>query len=176
MAFGKFGKYYPGDIEVRPESFDLIGSLRSAIQRARECEGAGHNLRFSSDREHCLVHTDACHVSYVFVNLLLNAIKYSPPGSVVDIAVQVTGPSVCFSVRDEGIGIPASERDRLFSPFFRASNVGGVAGTGMGLAIVKKSARLIGASVSVECPAEGGSLFRVSMPMNCSYGGARKSE
>lgn len=176
MAFGKFGKYYPGDIEVKPESFDLILSLRSAIESTRDREGAGHNFRFTTDRAHCVVHSDATHAGYIFMNLLLNAIKYSPAGSTVTVDVQVAEPRVLFSVLDEGIGIPAIERDRLFSPFYRASNVGSVAGTGMGLAIVKKSARLIGANVSVDCPTEGGSRFRVSMPMNCGYGGARKSE
>lgn len=164
MAFGKFGKYYPGGVAVRPEAFDVVAALRGALEQARGHEGRGHNLSFSSNRHSCIVRTDPLHVSYVVMNLLLNALKYSEPPGAVALDVQVSAASVSFSVTDHGIGIPESELNSLFSPFFRASNVGDRPGTGMGLAIVKKSARLIGARISVGRRAGGGTEFKVSLP------------
>ena len=69
-----------------------------------------------------------------------------------------------ITVADEGIGIPPAELEELFSPFYRASNVGDVPGTGMGLAIVKKSARLIGAKIEVASVQGNGTRFRVTLP------------
>lgn len=164
MAFGKFGKYYPGGVDLRPETFDLVANLRLTLERLGSHDGAGHNLKFSTNRDHCIVRSDPMHVSFVVMNLLLNALKYSSPGSPVELRVTAETGAIELYVADRGIGIPEEELNLLFSPFFRASNVGDRPGTGMGLAIVKKSAQLIGAQVRVAARAGGGTEFKVSLP------------
>jgi signal transduction histidine kinase len=69
-------------------------------------------------------------------------------------------------VRDEGIGIPESERSQLFDSFYRASNVGTISGTGLGLAIVKRAVDLHGGKIAVESVVGVGTTFIVSLPLN----------
>lgn len=161
MAFGKFGRYHPDGVDVRVECFDLVALLRDELAALAAGPGAAHRLRFETGAEACPLETDREHVRYIVVNLLQNAAKYSDPGSEVAVALAVAGAEIRICVSDEGIGIPAEELDELFSPFHRASNVESRPGTGMGLAIVKKSAGLIGARVSVDSRLGEGTAFTV---------------
>lgn len=163
MAFGKFGKYYPGGTDVRPETFDLIAALRGDVETVRAAEGASHVICFESPVQACEVRSDRLHVHYILMNLLLNAVKYSPAWSVIEVRTALDTRGVEFSVADRGIGVPADDLAHLFSPFFRASNVAERPGTGMGLAIVKRSAQLIGAQVRAGPREGGGTLFVISM-------------
>lgn len=163
MAFGKFGKYYPGGAEVRMEDFDLIAALREHFDAVRAGPGAAHAMTFESNVERCDVRSDRMHLCYVVMNLLLNAVKYSPAGGEIQLKIERSAASAKFSVSDQGMGVPEADVAQLFSPFFRASNVGERPGSGMGLAIVKKSAQLIGARVDIETRANQGSTFTVTL-------------
>ncbi len=161
MAFGKFGKYYPGGADVRISKFDLVALLREELAAVAQASAPSHALRFTCPVETCPLETDRNHVRYIFVNLLHNAIKYSEPGTEVTVDLRLESDAVCLQVADRGLGVPQAEVDRLFSPFFRASNVDSRPGTGMGLAIVKRSADLIGGKVSVNTRLNVGSVFTV---------------
>ncbi|MGH7207072.1 MAG: sensor histidine kinase [Nitrospiraceae bacterium] len=100
----------------------------------------------------------ACHRAYlrqVFDNLISNAINFSGdrPDPVIRVATRQTGSQIHFSVRDNGIGIPPQERERVFEPFVRL-NQGSAKGSGIGLAIVKRITELYGGRVWIES-AEG---------------------
>lgn len=101
---------------------------------------------------------------HIFENLLSNAAKYSPVGSIIDFHVVCTAQSFVFTVADHGIGVPASDIPRLFDSFHRASNVGNIAGTGLGLAIVKRSVELHSGSISVSSVLGEGTTFVVTLP------------
>ncbi|MCC6363356.1 MAG: HAMP domain-containing protein [Bryobacterales bacterium] len=102
----------------------------------------------------------------VLVNLLDNAIKYSPAGGRVRVRVLSEPEKVSIEVRDSGPGIAAAHRDRVFDRFYRVdesrSREGG--GTGLGLAIAKWGAEVHGGRLELECPPEGGCVFRVVLP------------
>lgn len=98
---------------------------------------------------------------HIFSNLLSNALKYSPAGGPVRMAVTAAQGRAVFEVQDHGIGIPADELHHLFDSFHRASNVGAIAGTGLGLSIVKKSAELHGGTISVSSTMGEGTCFTV---------------
>ncbi len=164
MAFGKFGKYYPGGIDMVPRDIDLVAVLRQAFDAFRSTVAQDRVLSFVADTGQLAIRSDPQHLEYVLVNLLQNAIKYSPEGGEVSVTLKTRDGPPVLEVADRGIGIPQAELDELFSPFYRASNVGDAPGTGMGLAIVKKSARLIGATVEVESRCGEGSRFRVRLP------------
>ena len=162
MAFGKFGRYYPDGVDVRVTRFDLVGLLRAELDELAAGEGAAHRLRFSCDAPRSMVETDREHVRYIVLNLLQNAIKYSSPGTQVDLTLLTAGEQLELRVVDRGIGVPAAEVEALFSPFYRASNAASRPGTGMGLPIVKKSASLIGAAVALRTAVGEGSEFTVT--------------
>jgi signal transduction histidine kinase len=99
------------------------------------------------------------------LNLLTNAIKYSPSGSQVDFQVRCQPETILFTVRDRGIGIPVGDREHLFKAFHRANNVGKIEGSGLGLAIVKKSVDLHGGKIWFESILNEGTTFFVWIPV-----------
>lgn len=72
---------------------------------------------------------------------------------------------IVFQIRDQGIGIPPEDYEHLFEPFYRARNVGKIAGSGLGLTIVKKYVELMGGSVSVQSELQVGTTFTIAIPL-----------
>ncbi len=72
---------------------------------------------------------------------------------------------IVFQIRDQGIGIPPEDYEHLFEPFYRARNVGKIAGSGLGLTIVKKYVELMGGSISVQSELEVGTTFTITIPL-----------
>jgi two-component system phosphate regulon sensor histidine kinase PhoR len=105
-------------------------------------------------------------IAAVLVNLLGNAIKYTPPGGRVSFRVQVVDQSLEMSVDDTGVGIAEDELPRVFEKFFRSGDprVQEQKGTGLGLALAQEVVRLHGGRVFVESEIDKGSTFRVIMP------------
>ena len=101
----------------------------------------------------------------IVINLLTNAIKFSPDKDHVFMTVKGLGDQLIVVVRDEGIGIPADEIERIFEPFLRGRSVGAIQGTGLGLSIVKKSIDLLGGTVHVASEVGKGTTFTVTIPI-----------
>lgn len=104
------------------------------------------------------------------VNLLSNALKYSPPESDIRFAILPPDPSAIaaewsFIVQDFGCGIPTEDQQQIFQPFFRASNVGKVRGTGIGLTIARDCARLHGGELSFRSAPSQGTTFTLRIPV-----------
>ncbi|HLV36516.1 MAG TPA: hybrid sensor histidine kinase/response regulator [Spirillospora sp.] len=99
-------------------------------------------------------------------NLVSNAIKYSPRDSVVTLSTEQRGDTVRILIRDQGPGIPETERDRLFSEFGKLSTkpTDGEGRTGLGLWIVKQLIAMQNGVVGAEFPASGGSVFWIDLP------------
>jgi two-component system, sensor histidine kinase and response regulator len=109
---------------------------------------------------------DRSRLTQALSNLISNAIKYSPPDSVVTLSTIVNKECVRINVTDHGPGIPADEHDLLFKEFGKLSNrpTAGETSTGLGLWIVKQLVTLQNGAVGVESPANGGSTFWIDMP------------
>ncbi len=99
-------------------------------------------------------------------NLLENGVKYSDPGSSVEVSARTDGQSVELRVADHGIGIPARDRDRIFERFYRVDRARSrdTGGTGLGLAIVRHVATNHGGTVSVDSAEGEGSTFTICIP------------
>lgn|GEM_PF-789125 len=106
-------------------------------------------------------------VERILVNLVGNAIKYTPPGGHVGVALGQVGGEVLLTVRDTGIGIPQEAQPHLFEEFFRAENAKSLEreGTGLGLSIVKGLVERYGGRIGVESEAGRGTTFTVSLPL-----------
>lgn len=100
----------------------------------------------------------------ILVNLLLNAVKYSPNGSPVEVHLSGNESQIIFSVHDQGIGIPTEDQENLFQAFDRGSNVGEIPGTGLGLAIVKTCVELHGGDITIASQEEQGTTVTVRLP------------
>jgi signal transduction histidine kinase len=112
--------------------------------------------------------TDETRLRQILVNLVENAVKYSPEGGRVDVGVRRDGERVAFEVRDQGIGISSEDRDRIFEKFFRAdpSMSRGVGGTGLGLYIVHELVERLGGEIEVVSAPGRGTSFKVDLPVS----------
>jgi PAS domain S-box-containing protein len=148
---------------------DIINScvrlLRNQAQKRRIQLHIGH------PSPTLLVLADPLRLKQILTNLLTNAIKFTPAGGEVSLAISPTPESVSFSVSDTGIGIPAEKIPLLFQPFVQVES--GLdrryTGTGLGLAIVKSFTDLMNGSLSVESMPHVGSRFTVSLPAAPPY-------
>lgn len=93
-------------------------------------------------------------------NLLRNALQASPDGEAATVTVAVEGHALVFRVRDRGPGVPASERERIFEPFYTTRT----RGTGLGLAVARRIVELHGGEIGTADHPDGGAVFRVTIP------------
>jgi signal transduction histidine kinase len=117
---------------------------------------------------HALAAGDRDRLKQVLVNLLDNAIKYTPAGGRITVAVDEAGDSAVLTVKDTGVGIAADSLPLIFDRFFRVTTDRGEIGAGLGLAIVKSICTAHGGAVSVESAPGIGSTFKVSLPQASS--------
>jgi signal transduction histidine kinase len=114
------------------------------------------------------VQGDEERLGQLLVNLLHNAVKFSPEGSQVVVRAALEGPDVVVSVEDHGSGIPRADLDRIFERFYKVdkARVRGVGGTGLGLAIARHIVEGHGGRIWVESEEGRGSTFRFSIPVS----------
>ena len=111
-----------------------------------------------------LVHGDGPQLQRVLVNVLENALKFSPADSPVDIRVAPRGEFVEVAVSDQGPGVAAADAKRIFEPFSRGTDSGDVPGSGLGLAIARGLARSNGGELRLAPPDESGATFVLTLP------------
>lgn len=153
-----------GKLTYSPSSVEIIEFCQQIASDMAMAVGMGQRILFTTNEEKCVVEADPKLLRQIFNNLLSNAIKYSENGSPVYFTLRCEDDAIRIEVRDEGIGIPAADREKLFTTFFRASNVGAIPGTGLGLAIVQQSVRLHGGDIQVESVEQVGTTFTINLP------------
>ncbi len=107
---------------------------------------------------------DRDRLARVLQNIIGNAVKYSPAGTPVQVRVRAEGDGAVVVVRDAGVGIPAGEIDRVFTPFYRASTARGVAGTGLGLAGARGIVARHGGTIALESAPGVGTTVTITLP------------
>jgi len=143
--------------------FDLVGAVERAI--ARHEFGETPRIRFQRPQAPVGARGDPERIAQILDNLLDNAVKYSPADSPIEISVAVHGAEAHVCVRDHGVGVPADERDRLFTPFYRTSRTSHVPGTGLGLHISQQLAKRHGGRLWLEASSDTGSVFGFALPI-----------
>lgn len=101
-------------------------------------------------------------------NIADNAIKYSPDGSMVELDLRESGDDIVIEIKDNGSGIPESEREHVFERFYRLddSRARDTGGTGLGLAIAKEGVAMHGGSIEITDAEKGGSIFTIRLPQS----------
>jgi PAS domain S-box-containing protein len=154
-------------LDVAIESCDA-GALAEAVVAAQRTHLPGR-IELALEVELGLppVAADADKVRQVLVNLVDNAVKYSPDGGVVTVRVGLRGGSIRFAVADEGLGIPYADQRRIFEKFYRLDPqlTRGVGGTGLGLYISRELVRRMGGRLWVQSTPARGSTFSVELPI-----------
>jgi PAS domain S-box-containing protein len=150
-----------GRLELDLEPFDGHDLVERVVEAARLHAPPSVTLETDSDDDLPTVAADLDKVRQVLVNLVENAIKYSPDGGRVEVGVHERGDVVRFHVCDEGLGVAPEEQERIFEKFYRADPHmrRGVGGTGLGLYICKELIDRMGGRIWVEPNEERGSTF-----------------
>ena len=147
-----------------PAGMDLTALLREVCQLHREMvPGADIAERFGGAPMPIV--GDAKLLFQVFSNLLSNAVKYSPNGGAIEVEAAIDANEAVVAITDRGIGIPASDLDRLFQRYYRGGNVSGIVGTGVGLYLVKMAVDLHEGRIQVASEEGHGARFVVRLPL-----------
>ncbi|QEH38830.1 Autoinducer 2 sensor kinase/phosphatase LuxQ [Aquisphaera giovannonii] len=155
-------------MELRRARVTLAEVVRHAVEAAAPAiREAGHELTVALPPEPVFLDADLTRLAQVFSNLLTNSAKYTPGGGTIRVSAARSGGEVVASVRDSGIGIPASALPKIFDMFSQvdrpAERTAG--GLGIGLALVKGLVEMHGGSVSAESAEGRGSTFTVRLPV-----------
>jgi len=161
----------PGASAAPPQVLDLSELVRSAVaDTVPQARARGTEFELIADTPVSVL-GDKAALGALARNLADNAVRYAPPGSRVELRVQLESGRPTLQVDDAGPGIPASERERVFDRFYRR-NVGDEAGSGLGLAIVRSVAAQHGAELALGDSVLGGLQVRVQFPVASEAGAA----
>jgi len=164
LSFAKIGA---GRIELRLDSIpvkNLVGSVVDMIrpqliqkQLTLAPVSVSLDLKITADLDK---------TQQILLNLLANALKFTPPGGTISIATSCDDTTVSIAVGDTGIGVPEDQLDRIFEPFAQAKRalVAGDAGVGLGLAISRQLARAMDGELKVRSEVGSGSVFTLTLP------------
>jgi len=168
------GQAEAGELQFNPTQLDVKVTTREIIEklqhRFKSQQGGGRvtvpSIIFLSPGDGAQAKLDGNLIEQILTNLVSNAVKYSPQGGEVRFELECQQEQAIFRIQDEGIGIPPSERERVFEAFYRASNAGTIQGTGLGLAIAKKCVDLLGGEIILESEVSVGTTLTVILPLN----------
>jgi PAS domain S-box-containing protein len=150
-----------GKLRLDPARTDLAALVRAVIGQRQD---AGHVIRYQGPAR-LDAFVDPIRLEQVVTNLLGNAVKFSPTGGAITVALeQSENGAIRLTVTDEGAGVPPDQREAIFGRFYQAQGERGLAGMGLGLYITREIVELHGGSVRVEEPEQGGARFVVALP------------
>ncbi len=161
--FLSLGKIEEGKVEVNFESFDLTLFIQGLTNEMNVILKNGQEL-VHTHHGNTICYSDAGLLKNVLINLISNAIKFSPENSKITIATTIQNAQTEIKVIDHGIGIPEKDQVHLFERFFRATNVTNIQGTGLGLHIVGRYIELLNGHISYQSQLEDGSVFFIKLP------------
>jgi PAS domain S-box-containing protein len=155
-----------GELRLADDELDVRAMAESVLESAEARNQEHIALELSAPEGVLPLQCDSARLRQVLVNLVENAIKYSPDGGRVQVLIHDDARHVQIDVTDEGLGIPVTEQERIFEKFYRldAEMTRGVGGSGLGLYISREIIEQMGGRISVDSTPGGGSTFSVELP------------
>lgn len=159
------GKSEVGTIKVKHAEIDLKEFIADLVEEVTTSLKVKREIHYSYAATHRLVEVDQKLMRNIVINLLTNALKFSPDHEAVSIRVTGDIETLTIEVIDKGIGIKEEELDTVFEAFQRGTNVSVIEGTGLGLSIIKKAVELMKGTIQVQSKVNEGSCFTVKIPV-----------
>lgn len=159
------GRAEAGKLECLPVPLDLPNLVHRVVNDVATTHSRRCPIHLQLPSGLPLARGDESLIRHILTNLLSNAVKYSPDDSPVQLRLRERQGFAYFSVRDFGIGIPASDQPLLFEAFHRGRNVGQTQGTGLGMTIVRRCVEVHSGRISFRSREGAGSRFTVALPL-----------
>ncbi len=161
-----------GRAVLKAEAYDPVDLLMRAVERLRtQVERAGLVIRVEAAPDLPQVRVDRGRIEQVLINLIHNAVKFTPEGGEIVVDAGVTDGMLWVSVRDTGVGITAEELPRIFERFYKSDSARRSAGSGLGLAIAKHIVQGHGGTIWVQSTPGQGATFSFTLPLVTSPAG-----
>lgn len=144
------------DLNIQELSNEIINEINGILKSGQKVIYSHSGLLSAS--------LDKQMVRNILLNLISNAIKFSPENKIIELITTIDSEEVIITVKDQGMGIPKEEQEHLFQRFFRARNVTNIQGTGLGLNIVGKYLEIMNGTISFESQVDVGTTFKIVIP------------
>ena len=141
---------------------EIIGTVLTLVQK----QLVGRPVKVQLPPGIPMVFADSVMIEQVLINLLENAVRYTPPGSGLEISAEISEQAVKISVADHGPGIPKGQEERLFEKFYQTRHEAAQSGVGLGLAICRAIVEVHGGKIHAENRPGGGAVFRFVLPVD----------
>lgn len=152
-----------GKLDCKPELIEMQFFCLNLLEDIQLFSEHPRTIKFNKYGTRTYAYVDEKLLYSILSNLLSNAIKYSSSDSTVYFTLTCQPDVVIFQIKDEGIGIPPEEQAEIFEPFCRGKNAGGVAGSGLGMAVVKKCLDLHQGELSLQSEVGVGTTFTIKL-------------
>lgn len=160
--FLSVGKIEEGKIQVHVQEFNVREYILQVIKELKSICKEGQSIDYIHQGDE-QVQTDPALFKHILINLLSNAVKFSPEHAPISITTQKLSGQLKLSVKDRGIGIPATDQQHLFELFYRTSNVDHIQGTGLGLHIIKRYTELLNGEIRCNSVVGKGTEFGIAL-------------
>lgn len=159
--FLSVGKIEEGKIQVRLTEFNIEEHIKAIAEEIKNILQKGQVIQYRHEGDP-IVLLDPSLLKHIVMNLVSNAVKFSPEDTIIEIKTICNEHCIILSVKDHGIGISNEDQKHLMERFFRATNAGNIQGTGLGLHIISKYAELMNGAVECKSELEKGTEFIIN--------------
>jgi PAS domain S-box-containing protein len=167
--FLSVGKIEEGKIQIRNTEFHITDLCNSLFGELNPILKKGQTIAYRHSGT-TMVFMDPSLLKHIMMNLVSNAIKFSPEGAPIAITTSCMGADTVITVKDRGMGIPAEDRQHLFERFFRGTNVTNIQGTGLGLHIVSRYVEMMNGVIDVASEVDNGTEFTIKFIDKNTFG------
>jgi len=155
-----------GRLDIRKTNADLVEIARQSVESAQAHAGQkALQLSLAASSHSIQIDADVVRLGQAVDNLVSNAIKFTPEGGSVEVALAHDGARATLTVADTGMGMTSADIERLFEPFFRTASAKQIQGTGLGLPIVKAIVEAHDGTITVTSQPNNGTSFGISLPL-----------
>lgn len=162
--FLSIGKLEEGKVQAIPRQTDIVVAIKEVVKEMRSLKKPDQRIEYTARGPNRAVMLDSHLLHNTLMNLISNAIKYSPVNGIVSVVSELTCEQLLIYVIDHGLGILEEDQPHIFESFFRSRNATSIDGTGLGLHIVKKYVELMHGSIDFTSD-ENGTTFKVLIPV-----------
>ncbi len=159
------GRSDAGKLAYEPKLLDIEAYLSQKVTSLQLTVGNQHQLKFTSKGDFTNTLWDTSLLQHIIDNLLINAIKYSPVDSLIELSLTKKLELAILEVRDRGIGMSSEYLPKLFIPFQRADNARNIPGTGLGLSIVKRCVEVQSGKIDILSQKDQGTTVTITLPI-----------